>query len=56
MRELLHVGGGGGTGDNLNQLTSNGSLTLTVVQNLEPVESVKIGIAGKMNVTETLTC
>lgn len=36
-RKLLHVGGGGGTGDNLNQFTGNGGLTLTVVQDLEPI-------------------
>ena len=34
---LLHVRRGGGTGDNLNQLTGNGGLTLTVVQDLEPM-------------------
>lgn len=36
-RKLLHVGGGGGTSDNLNQFTGNGGLTLTVVQDLEPM-------------------
>jgi hypothetical protein len=34
-RKLLHVLTGGGTSNNFNQFTGNGSLTLSVVQNLE---------------------
>lgn len=34
--KLLHFRTGGGTGNNLNQLTGNGGLALTVVQDLEP--------------------
>lgn len=41
----LHVLGGGGTGDNLDQLTGNGSLSGTVVQNLESVDHVT-GVLG----------
>ena len=40
-----HVLGGGGTGDNLDQLTGNGSLSGTVVQNLESVDHVT-GVLG----------
>lgn len=36
---LGHVFTGGGTGDNLDQFASNGGLTLSVVQNLEPGRS-----------------
>jgi len=36
-KRVLHVLRGGGTGDNLDQLTGNGGLTPTVVEDLEPV-------------------
>jgi hypothetical protein len=45
-RRLLQVGRGGGTGDNLNQLTSDSGLTLTVVENLEPGELLVSSFLG----------
>lgn len=42
----LHVLRGGGTSDNLDQLTGNGSLSGTVVQNLESVDHVTSVLGG----------
>jgi hypothetical protein len=43
--KLLHLRTGGGTGNNLNQLTGNGGLALTVVQDLEPERLLKWSFA-----------
>lgn len=39
-RPDLHLLGGGGTGDNLDQLAGNDGLTSAVEQNLEPVDHI----------------
>jgi hypothetical protein len=42
----LHILRGGGTSDNLDQLTGNGSLSGTVVENLESVDHVTSVLGG----------
>jgi hypothetical protein len=37
---ILHVLTGSSTSDNLDQFTGNGGLTLSVVQDLEPVDHI----------------